>query len=95
LWRPDVDRSARADYITVPETAVVIVSGQFLLGGVLSFEMAVHLTASTNALARRTPSDRAWTLPAYARYDDEVAPASFADLVVRLEDPKHPAVVTY
>jgi hypothetical protein len=93
LWRADIDRSARAAYVTVPADAVIVVSGQFLLGGVLTFEMAVHLEASEKALARRTAPDRAWTLPAYAQYADEVAPASFADLVVRLEDPLRPAVV--
>jgi hypothetical protein len=93
LWRVDVDRSARADYVTVPPDAVVIVSGQFLLGGGLVFEMAVHLEGSGPALARRTASDRAWTLPAYAQYADEVAPATFADVVVRMEDPRHPAIV--
>jgi hypothetical protein len=93
LWRPDIDRSARADYVPVPADAVVIVSGQFLIGGALAFEMAVHLECSPAALARRTVPDRAWTLPAYAQYADEVAPASFADVVVRLEDPRHPAVI--
>jgi hypothetical protein len=95
LWRADVDRSARADYVAVPDEAVVIVSGQFLLGGGLTFEMSVHLECSAAALARRTVPDRAWTLPAYAQYDAEVAPASLADLVVRLEDPRRPAIVTF
>ncbi len=94
LWRADVDRSARADYVTVPSDAIVIVSGQFLFGGALGFELAVHLECSRSALARRTASDRAWTLPAYARYAEDVAPATFADVVIRLEDPRHPAIVT-
>jgi hypothetical protein len=93
LWRSDIDRSARAAYVEVPADGVVIVSGQFLLGGELTFEFAVHLTASIKALARRTAPDRAWTLPAYEQYADEVAPDSFADMVVRLEDARHPAVV--
>ncbi|HEY2792782.1 MAG TPA: uridine kinase [Micromonosporaceae bacterium] len=93
LWRADIDRSARADYVTLPETAVLFLSGQFLLGGGLPFETVVRLTASGKALERRTPPDRAWTLPAYERYDEEVAPDSFADIVVRLEDPRHPAVI--
>ena len=37
--------------------------------------------------------DLRWTLPAYARYGDEVDPASFADVVVRVDDPRHPALV--
>jgi hypothetical protein len=44
------------------------------------------------ALRRRTdPADR-WTLPAYDRYADEVSPAGWADVVVRADDPDHPAV---
>src|SRR5215475_1782105 len=46
LWRADVDRSARADYVELPESAVVVVSGQFLIGGGLPFDYAVHLEAS-------------------------------------------------
>jgi hypothetical protein len=94
LWRTDIDRSARADYVKVPTDAIVVVSGQFLLGSGLPFDYAVHLECSASALARRTGEDRAWTLPAYARYDDEVSPSSFADVVIRLEDPRRPAVVT-
>jgi len=52
----------------------------------------VHLELSPAALARRTPTDLEWTLPAYARYADEVDPAAVADMVVRLDDPRHPAV---
>jgi hypothetical protein len=93
LWRTDIDRSARADYVDVPVGGVVVVSGEFLLGGGLGFEYVAHLTCSAEALARRTPPDEAWTLPAYRRYDEEVDPASLADIVVRLEDPRRPAVV--
>lgn len=93
LWRTDIDRSARAGYVTVPVDGVVLVSGQFLLGGGLPFETAVHLSCSAAALARRTPPGERWTLPAYARYAAEVDPAAFADVVIRLEDPRRPAVV--
>src|SRR5262249_31007412 len=30
LWRTDIDRSARADYVTVPPGGIVVVSGEFL-----------------------------------------------------------------
>ena len=93
LWRTDVDRSARADYVDVPVGGVVVVSGEFLLGGGLGFEYVMHLTCSAEALARRTPPDVAWTLPAYQRYDEEVDPVSLADVAVRLEDTRRPAVV--
>jgi hypothetical protein len=53
----------------------------------------VHLALSGAALRRRTPADLSWTLPAFARYDAEVAPAAIADVVVRIDDPHHPALV--
>ncbi|MFD0783943.1 uridine kinase, partial [Micromonospora azadirachtae] len=34
-----------------------------------------------------------WTLPAFDRYATEVDPASFADVVVRVDDPRRPALV--
>lgn len=92
-WRTDIDRSARAEYVPVPVDGVVIVSGEFLLGSGLPFDYTVHLTASGAALARLTDDDQAWTLPAYERYDGEVAPATLADVVIRLEDPRRPALV--
>jgi hypothetical protein len=93
LWDAATDRAAREPYITLPPGTVVIVSGALLLGGGLPFDFAVHLDVSPAALARRIPDELRWTMPAYARYRDEVDPASFADLVVRVDDLKHPAVV--
>jgi hypothetical protein len=93
LWNAATDRASRADYVDLPPGAVVIVSGPLLLGGGLPFDMTVHLVLSAAALARRTAADDEWTLPAYARYAREVAPAAFADVVVRLDDPRRPAVV--
>jgi len=93
LWDPATDRATRAAYVTLPPHAVVIVSGVFLLGAGLDFDVTVHLAQSGPALARRTPPELAWTLPAYARYAAEVAPAEWADVVVRVDDPRHPAVV--
>ena len=93
LWRVDLDRSARASYVDVPPDGVILVSGEFLLGGGLPFELEVHLEASDAALVRRTPADQQWTLPAFTRYRDEVMPSLFADVVVRMEDPRHPALV--
>lgn len=93
LWNPRTDRSARAAYIDLPPGGVLLVSGPFLLGGGLPFELTVHLEMTPPALARRTDPDEAWTLPAYARYADEVTPALFADVVIRIDDPRHPAIV--
>lgn len=94
LWDAVTDRATRAGYVTLPPGGVLLVSGDLLLGAGLPFELAVHLLMSPAALARRTPPELAWTLPAYGRYADEVAPQTFADVVVTVNDPRHPAVVT-
>jgi len=72
---------------------VLLVSGALLLGRGLPFDLTVHLALSPGALRRGTPPEWAWTLPAYARYDAEVDPALLADIVIRADDPDHPAVV--
>ena len=93
LWDAGTDRAAREPYQELAPGAVVIVSGPLLLGAGLPFDLTVHLHLSVAALQRRTPADQGWTLPAFARYGEEVDPAAFADLVVRLDDPRHPALV--
>ncbi|WP_341715966.1 uridine kinase [Micromonospora sp. FIMYZ51] len=93
LWDAAADRATRAGYVELPPGGVVLVSGAFLLGGGLPFDRTVHLEMSAGALRRRSAAEQAWTLPAFARYADEVAPASFADLVVRVDDPRRPAIV--
>lgn len=93
LWNAQTDRASRAGYLRLPAGAVVLVSGPLLLGGGLPFDITVHLVLSPGALARRTDPADSWTLPAFARYAEEVAPAMFADVVVRMDDPRHPALV--
>ncbi|MGC5020042.1 uridine kinase [Micromonospora sp. DT47] len=93
LWDATSDRASRAGYVDLPPGAVLLVSGVLLLGGGLPFDLTVHLQLSPAALARRTDPEQRWALPAFARYADEVAPATFADVVVRADDPHHPAVV--
>ncbi|MBO4160651.1 uridine kinase [Micromonospora antibiotica] len=93
LWDAAADRASRAAYRVLSPGSVLVVSGAFLLGGGLPFDVTVHLVLSPGALARRTEPAQRWTLPAFARYADEVAPASFADVVVRVDDPRHPAWV--
>jgi uridine kinase len=90
---PQTNRSRRAQPQLLDEDAVVIVSGAFLLGLGLPFDLVVHLAVSPAARARRTPVPEHWTLAAFDRYDVEVNPAEFADLVVRWDDPRRPAVV--
>lgn len=95
LWDAQRDRATRADYRTATDDTVVLVRGWFLLGAGLPWDLTVHLAVSAAARRRRVPAEAAIReLPAYDRYDAEVAPASVADIVVRCDDPRHPALVT-
>lgn len=93
LWDPVGDRSVRLPRVPAPAGAVVLVDGPFLLGTGLPFDLTVHLQVSPAALRRQTPTADAWTLPAYGRYEAEVHPTTLADVVVRMDDPHHPALV--
>ncbi|MGW0063872.1 uridine kinase [Streptosporangium sandarakinum] len=93
LWDSATDRATRAPYVTVPPGGVLLLDGGLLLGRGLPFDLTVHLWLSPGALARRTDPGLRWTLPAYARYEDEAGPVKSADVVVRADDPRHPAVV--
>lgn len=99
LRDPVTNRSTRAPREAAPPGAVLLLSGPLLLvpgpdgTAPLPADLVVHLTASPAALARRTPPAEAWTLPVFARYEREVDPAARADVVVRVEDPRHPALL--
>jgi hypothetical protein len=92
LWDAGRDRATRAERMPVPEGGVVLLDGELLLGTGLAFDLAVHLWLSPAALRRRVPD--AWAVPAYERYEAEVDPSSLADVVVRVDDPRHPALYT-
>ncbi|SFP24740.1 uridine kinase [Actinomadura madurae] len=94
LWDADLDRATRARHITVQPGGVLLLDGSLLLGRGLPFELTVHLTLSRGALARGTPDAGSWTLPAYARYEAEADPVRSADVVLKMDDPAHPALVT-
>lgn len=89
LWDPVKDRATRTPYVTLPPGGVLVVHGPFLLGHWFPFDLSVHLRLSPAALARR--AEESWTLPAFARYEAETDPAGTADVVVRADDPRHPA----
>ncbi|GLY00096.1 MULTISPECIES: uridine kinase [Actinoplanes] len=93
LWDADIDRAAREPYRELAGNTIVVVSGPLLLGAGLPFDFTVHLELSAAALERRTPSGLLWTVPAHRRYVEEVNPGSFADVVVRVDDPRRPALV--
>jgi hypothetical protein len=91
LWDPGTDRSMRADYVDVPGDGVLLLDGELLLGHGLPAELTVHLAMSPAALTRRgVPS---WLLPAFARYERAVDPLRTADIGVRFDDPKRPAML--
>jgi hypothetical protein len=94
LWDSVRDRATRAQYRHVAQGGVLLLDGTLLLGRGLPFDLTVHLSLSAGALARRTPGDQAWTLPAYARYEAEVGPVAAADVAVKVDDPRHPALIT-
>lgn len=91
LWDPVKDRATRSARVPLAEGGVLLLHGPFLLGRWFPFDLTVHLRLSPGALTRHTPADRLWTLPAFARYDDEVDPAAQADVVIRADDPRRPA----
>jgi hypothetical protein len=93
LWDAGTDRAVRAEYRPVPPRAVLLVDGPLLLGRGLPFDLTVHTRLSVPALRRRTPADQAWMLAAFDRYEEEVAPATIADVVIRADDPRRPAVI--
>lgn len=91
LWDPVTDRATRSPYAGLPPGGVLIVHGPLLLGHWFPFDLSVHVRLSAGALARRTEEAARWTLPAFARYEAETDPASIADVLVRADDPRHPA----
>ena len=93
LWDPVRDRATRAPYQDAPPGAVLVVDGATLLGRGLAFDVSVHLTVRPSNLQRRTPPDQAWTLEAFDLYERRAEPGRVADVVVHVDDPRHPAVV--
>lgn len=92
LRDPATNRATREARRPITEGTVLIVSGEFLLGSELPFDRTIHLAMSPAARARRTSPINAWTLAAFDRYDARVRPADIADLVIKLDDARHPAV---
>lgn len=94
LRDPVTSRSTRAGYVEALPGLVVLLDGSLSLGRGLDVDLTVHLALQGATVARRTPPADAWTLPAYARYQGEVAPERTADVVVRVDDARRPAWVT-
>ncbi|MFL6097828.1 MAG: uridine kinase [Blastococcus sp.] len=93
LWDLDRDRAARARRRPMPTDGVLLVPGSLLQGVGLAFDVVVHLRVGPAARRRLTPSEQAWELPAFDRYDEEVDPAALADAVVLADHPDRPALI--
>lgn len=93
LRDPETDRPTRAASVPAPPGLVVVLDGTLTLGQWLDLDLTVHLALRPPSLRRRTPPGDSWQLPAYERYAAEVDPENTADLVVRADDPRHPALV--
>lgn len=92
LWDPETDRATRAQYESAPAGSVLILDGTLLLGRGLAFDLTVHLRLSARARERRVSPAERWALPAYGRYEREADPEQTADVLIRLDDPRHPAL---
>jgi hypothetical protein len=92
LRDPVTNRATRAAASQAAPGAIVLVSGELLLGRGLPFDFTIHLSMSTAGRARRTDAEWQWTLPAFERYDTDVRPTELADVVIRVDDPRHPAI---
>lgn len=94
LRDPVADRATRAGYEVAPDRAVLVLDGTLLLGHGLPFDLVVHLRLSAGARERRADPGERWALPAYVRYEREVDPEGVADVLVRVDDPRRPALST-
>ena len=86
------NRATRAQPVPLAAGGVLLVCGELLLGTGLDFDLVLHLAVSRSARKRLVPDERRWTLPAFDRYEIDVDPAGLADVVIRYDDPRHPAV---
>jgi hypothetical protein len=93
LWDLERDRAARARRRPMPADGVLLVPGALLQGVGLAFDLVIHLRLGPAARHRLTPSEQAWELPAFDRYDEEVDPVGLADAVVLADHPDRPALV--
>jgi hypothetical protein len=95
LRDPQTNRVTRASPISLAKEGFLLVVGELLLGTGLEFDLTIHASVSRQARRRQTEADWpdwTWTLPAFDRYDIDVDPAAIADLVLRCDDRRHPAI---
>jgi hypothetical protein len=96
LRDPSTNRATRAARQPAEPGTVLLVSGALLLSPYkwepLPFDTTVHLTLTPAARTRRTAADQQWSLAAFERYDEQVEPIASADVVVKVDDRRHPAI---
>ena len=92
LWDPVRDRSHRDRPRDIGPEGVLLLCGARLLGRGLPAELTVHLRMAAAALARTLPEDERWTLPAFARYEQEGNPMEQADVLVMADHPDRRAL---
>jgi hypothetical protein len=92
LRDPATDRAIRDRRTAVPDGAVVLLDGPFLLADADGLDAVVHLQLSPAALARAMPDERQWWVTAYSRYRADEPPAGGADAVVTYDHPAAPAI---
>jgi hypothetical protein len=94
LYDPVTDRASRAPRQDVPDDAVLVFAGSFLLRDDVrwGFDAVLHLSTSDGAIRRRVPADDVdRVLGGWKRYLEFSEPADLATAVLRCEDPRHPA----
>ena len=91
FWDPATDRATRSSYVHLPPGGFLLLHGPLLLRHWFPFDLTVHVQLSPAALRRRTAEADHWTLPAFDSYASETDPATTADVLVRADDPRHPA----
>lgn len=91
LRDPVTDRSVRHERRPLPDHAVVVVAGLFLLDHGLPAALTVHVALSPAALLRRGRPP--WQVEALEAYDADARPGEHCDVLVRAEDPLRPAVL--
>lgn len=92
LRDPVTDRAVRADRLPIPDRAVVLLDGPFLLADPAGLDAVVHLQLSPAALARAMPDEHQWWVSGYRRYLTDEHPVDRADAVVAYDHPKTPAI---
>lgn len=92
LWDAGRDRATREPRRDVPPGCVAVVNGPFLLRSGLAdaFAHVTHLQTSPAAATRRGAGA---LVASWGSYLDQTDPPAHASLVVRHDDPRHPAVV--